>query len=97
MKEVRVGAPNDSRIVDTGKGLLGFHRLAIMGLTPEGMQPFSLGGSYAVSQRLPFFTKGSWLCVAKSRGVLNGYAAPERKIVTVPQSGACGFSFLMIY
>ena len=32
--------PDDSRIIDTGKGLLGFHRLAIMGLTPEGMQPF---------------------------------------------------------
>lgn len=40
--------PDDSRIVDTGKGLLAFHRLAIMGLTPEGMQPFSLGGSYLV-------------------------------------------------
>lgn len=40
--------PDDSRVVDTGKGLLGFHRLAIMGLTPEGMQPFSLDGSYAV-------------------------------------------------
>ena len=26
--------PDDSRIVDTGNGLLGFHRLAIMGLTP---------------------------------------------------------------
>lgn len=32
--------PDDSRIVDTGNGLLGFHRLAIMGLTPAGMQPF---------------------------------------------------------
>ena len=40
--------PDDSRVVDTGKGLLGFHRLAIMGLTPDGMQPFSLDGSYAV-------------------------------------------------
>ena len=40
--------PDDSRIIETGKGLLGFHRLAIMGLTEEGMQPFSLGGSYAV-------------------------------------------------
>lgn len=29
--------PDDSRIIDTGKGLLGFHRLAIMGLTEEGM------------------------------------------------------------
>ena len=40
--------PDDSRIVDTGKGLLGFHRLAIMGLQPEGMQPFQLGHSYVV-------------------------------------------------
>ena len=40
--------PDDSRIVDTGHGLLGFHRLAIMGLTPEGMQPFRLGDSYVV-------------------------------------------------
>ena len=34
--------------MDTGKGLLGFHRLAIMGLHPEGMQPFELHGSYVV-------------------------------------------------
>lgn len=40
--------PDDSRITDTGKGLLGFHRLAIMGLTPDGMQPFKFGKSYAV-------------------------------------------------
>lgn len=40
--------PDDSRIIDTGKGLLGFHRLAIMGLTDEGMQPFKLGKSYAL-------------------------------------------------
>lgn len=40
--------PDDSRIIDTGNGLLGFHRLAIMGLTPSGMQPFELDGSYVV-------------------------------------------------
>lgn len=40
--------PDDSRIIDTGCGLLGFHRLAIMGLTPTGMQPFELDGSYIV-------------------------------------------------
>ena len=40
--------PDDTRIIDTGKGLLGFHRLSIMGLTPSGMQPFELDGSYAV-------------------------------------------------
>ncbi len=40
--------PDDSKIIDTEKGLLGFHRLSIMGLSPEGMQPFELDGSYAV-------------------------------------------------
>ena len=35
--------PDQSRIIDLGDGLMGFHRLAIMGLTPEGMQPFNLG------------------------------------------------------
>ena len=40
--------PDCSRVIDTGHGLLGFHRLSIMGLTPEGMQPFELDGSYAV-------------------------------------------------
>ena len=40
--------PDDSRVVNTGAGLLGFHRLAIMGLTPAGMQPFELDGSYVV-------------------------------------------------
>ena len=36
--------PDASRIVDTGNGRLGFHRLSIMGLTPSGMQPFELDG-----------------------------------------------------
>ena len=40
--------PDDTKIIDTGMGLLGFHRLAIMGLTPSGMQPFELSGSYVV-------------------------------------------------
>ncbi|MBQ7758814.1 asparagine synthase B [Anaerotignum sp.] len=40
--------PDDSRVIDTGNGLLGFHRLSIMGLTPSGMQPFELDGSYVV-------------------------------------------------
>ena len=40
--------PDESRLIAAGGGLLGFHRLAIMGLTPEGMQPFSLDGSYVV-------------------------------------------------
>lgn len=40
--------PDSSRIIDTKKGLLGFHRLAIMGLTDEGMQPFEYDGCYLV-------------------------------------------------
>ena len=40
--------PDDSRIVNTGKGFLAFHRLSIMGLTPSGMQPFELDGSFVV-------------------------------------------------
>jgi len=40
--------PDDSRIIDTGMGLLGFHRLSIMGLHPEGMQPFELDGDFLV-------------------------------------------------
>lgn len=40
--------PDDTKIVDTGIGLLGFHRLSIMGLHPEGMQPFCLDKNYVV-------------------------------------------------
>lgn len=40
--------PDDTRIIDFEEGTFGFHRLAIMGLTEEGMQPFSLDGSYVV-------------------------------------------------
>ena len=40
--------PDDSRIIETGRGLLGFHRLAIMGLTPDGMQPFEMKGCLSV-------------------------------------------------
>lgn len=40
--------PDDSRVIAAGKGLLGFHRLSIMGLHPEGMQPFTLNGSAVV-------------------------------------------------
>ena len=40
--------PDDTRILDTGKGLLGFHRLSIMGLTEHGMQPFERDGDLAV-------------------------------------------------
>ncbi len=40
--------PDAIKMTDTGSGLLGFQRLSIMGLTPSGMQPFELDGSFAV-------------------------------------------------
>lgn len=40
--------PDASRVIDTGSGLMGFQRLSIMGLTEEGMQPFSLHGNFLV-------------------------------------------------
>ena len=40
--------PDDSRIISFGDIKLGFQRLSIMGLTPEGMQPFELDGDYVV-------------------------------------------------
>ena len=35
--------PDESRMLEVGGGALAFHRLAIMGLTESGMQPFRLG------------------------------------------------------
>jgi len=40
--------PDMSRVMETESGILAFHRLAIMGLTEEGMQPFEMDGSYAL-------------------------------------------------
>lgn len=47
-QRTRSRGPDDSRVVETGNGLLGFHRLSIMGLTPSGMQPFQYGNNYIV-------------------------------------------------
>ena len=40
--------PDDTRMLHIGAAMLGFHRLAIMGLHPEGMQPFTRDGSALV-------------------------------------------------
>lgn len=40
--------PDDQRVCETEFGLLGFGRLAIMGLTPQGMQPFFRGADCVV-------------------------------------------------
>lgn len=40
--------PDMSKIVETKSGILGFQRLAIMGLNEEGMQPFELHGNLCI-------------------------------------------------
>ena len=40
--------PDDTRIIQLENCTLGFQRLSIMGLTPEGMQPFGLDGNYVI-------------------------------------------------
>lgn len=48
----RSRGPDDTRIVNTGDGWLGFNRLSIMGITEAGMQPFVYGNrkTYSVSE-----------------------------------------------
>ncbi len=57
--------PDDTKIIDTGNGLLGFHRLAIMGLTPSGMQPFELSGSYVVCNGEIYGYEKQWEALKK--------------------------------
>lgn len=40
--------PDMSRVIETKSGYLCFHRLAIMGLTERGMQPFTMDDSAVV-------------------------------------------------
>ena len=40
--------PDQTRTFDTGKGLMGFNRLSIMGLHEAGMQPFVLNGNVCI-------------------------------------------------
>lgn len=40
--------PDAQQVIETEFGYLGFARLAIMGLTPEGMQPFERQGNYVI-------------------------------------------------
>ena len=40
--------PDMSKILPLKEGFLGFHRLAIMGLSEKGMQPFEFEGNYVV-------------------------------------------------
>lgn len=46
--ETKSRGPDDTRIVEVEGGVLAFHRLAIMGLHDEGMQPFKRENNYIV-------------------------------------------------
>ena len=48
LERTKSRGPDDTRIIEGPFGLLGFNRLAIMGLTPTGMQPFVNGGDAVV-------------------------------------------------
>ena len=73
--------PDDTRMEPAGSGLLGFHRLAIMGLQPEGMQPFQLGHSYVVCN-------GEIYGFERIRAALQekGYTFESAEIEMVPQN-----------
>ena len=68
--------PDDSRFEEVGSGYMGFHRLAIMGLTPEGMQPFHQGKSvvvcngeiYGFRQKEQLFEAALFSCNSKGTG-----------------------------
>lgn len=40
--------PDSTKVIHTGNGIMGFHRLAIMGLTECGMQPFMMNSNSLV-------------------------------------------------
>ena len=48
LQRTQMRGPDAMQVVETDFGWLGFARLAIMGLTPDGMQPFERDGSWVV-------------------------------------------------
>ena len=86
--------PDDTRLEPAGSGMLGFHRLAIMGLHPEGMQPFHRGGDMAVWDRalIGIFDLDNTTCSRDTRAFLT---AAEQGGQVVDVSGALPKSFLL--
>lgn len=68
--------PDASRIIPVKDGFLAFHRLAIMGLNEEGMQPFSLG-------------KNSLVCNGEIYGFRTLKTALEQKGYTFKSDSDC--------
>ena len=48
LEKTKTRGPDDTRLYPFKKGVLGFQRLAIMGLSQEGMQPFLFKNSAIV-------------------------------------------------
>ena len=71
--------PDDSRIVRTGNGWLGFNRLSIMGLTENGMQPFVYGNNKTYT-------------LSDLNGTYEGFEVPnESEIILVCNGEVYGF------
>ncbi|WP_249029878.1 asparagine synthase B [Tannockella kyphosi] len=45
---IQYRGPDQSEVIKLDEAILGFHRLAIMGLHPEGMQPMTLDNNYVL-------------------------------------------------
>ncbi len=66
--------PDMSRFVEIPRGYLGFHRLAIMGLTAEGMQPFQMGTEAALSEtKLSLAKPGNATAQTEDLGCASSY------------------------
>ena len=74
--------PDDQRVCETEFGLLGFGRLAIMGLTPEGMQPFFRGTDCVACN-------GELYGFRPVKKELEAEATPSSRIPTVRSSCRC--------
>ena len=77
--------PDMSRIMDTGSGWLCFHRLAIMGLTEAGMQPFELDGDRVKNVHFVGGCDGNLKAVAK---LVDGMTVEQ--IETMLRGNTCG-------
>ena len=74
--------PDDQRVVEGPFGLMGFGRLAIMGLTPGSMQPFFRGNDCVVCN-------GELYASARSKKSWKLMATPLSRILTARSSCRC--------
>ncbi len=74
LEKTRSRGPDDSRLLNTGNGWLGFNRLSIMGITDSGMQPFVFGAGATLPAVRPDGPEAAWGLPAQSEAavVCNG-------------------------